>query len=50
MVLMIVMATIIIVGIISIAMAEPRHTPSFSVWNDDVERRLLSEGKVRTRW
>ena len=50
MILMIVMATIVIVGIIAIALAEPRHGVSVSVWSDDVERRLLREGKARGGW
>jgi hypothetical protein len=50
MIFMIVMATIVIVGIAAIAMAEPKRTPEFSVWSDDLERRLLREGKTHSGW
>jgi hypothetical protein len=50
MVFMIVMATIVIVGIAAIALAEPHRTPTFNVWNDETERRLLHEGKSRSGW
>ncbi len=50
MVFMIVMATVVIIGLAAIAMAEPKRSPDFSVWSDDVERRLLREGKARGGW
>jgi hypothetical protein len=50
MLLLLVMAAIIAVGLTAIALAEPRRQAEIVVWNDDVERRLLSEGKVRSGW
>jgi hypothetical protein len=50
MLLLLVMATIIAVGLIAIAVAEPRGSTEIVVWNDEAERRLLNEGKVRARW
>ena len=41
--LIFVMATIIVVGLIAIALAEPRRTSEITVWNDAAERRLLAE-------
>jgi hypothetical protein len=50
MLLLLVMATIVAVGLIAIALAEPSPT-EIVVWNDETERRLLlNEGKVRTGW
>ena len=50
MLLMLVMATIVAVGLIAIALAEPRRGTEIVVWNDEAERRLLGEGKVRAGW
>ena len=50
MILTIVMATIVIVGLVAIALAQPRTTPQFVVWNDEAERRLLHERKIDTGW
>ena len=50
MILTIVMATIIIVGLVAIALAEPHPRTHFVVWNDETERRLSREGKVQTGW
>ena len=50
MLLMLVLATIVAVGLTAIALAEPRRGTEIVVWNDDAERRLLSEGKVRAGW
>ena len=46
MLLLLVMATIVAVGLTAIALAEPRRA-DVVVWNDETERRLLSEGKAR---
>ena len=50
MLLLLVMATIVAVGLIAIALAEPRRGTGISVWNDETERRLLDAGKVRAGW
>jgi len=50
MILLIVMATVIIVGLTAIALAEPRRTHEIVVWNDETERRLLRERKIDTGW
>jgi hypothetical protein len=49
-ILTIVMATIVIVGLVAIALAEPRPGPHVVVWNDEAERRLLRERKINTGW
>ena len=50
MLLLLVMGTIVIIGLIAIALAEPRSRTEFIAWTDDAERRLLVEGKARTGW
>ena len=50
MLLLLVMATIVTVGLIAIALAEPRPRTEIVVWNDDVERRMLVEGKAPAGW
>lgn len=50
MLLLLVLATIIAVGLTAIGLAEPRRREEIVVWNDEAERRLLSEGKVRAGW
>lgn len=49
MILIIVMATIVLVGLTAIALAHPR-SPEIVVWNDEAERRLLREQPVRAGW
>ena len=48
MLLIIVMATVVAVGLVAIALAEP-HRPEVVVWNDEAERRLLRE-KFAAGW
>ena len=48
--LLIVLATIVIVGIAAIALAEPRRPYDIVAWNDQAERRLLNERGIRTGW
>jgi hypothetical protein len=43
------MATIVIVGLIAIVLAQP-GPPQFVVWNDETERRLLHERKIDVGW
>jgi hypothetical protein len=50
MLLLLVMATIVAVGLAAIGLAEPRGSAEIVVWNDEAERRLLDEGKIRTGW
>jgi hypothetical protein len=47
--LIIVMATVVVVGLIAIARAEPRPRYEIVVWNDESERRLLRE-KFAAGW
>jgi hypothetical protein len=49
-ILTIVMATLVIVGLVAIALAQPRPSPHFVVWNDEAERRLLRERKIDAGW
>jgi hypothetical protein len=49
-ILTIVMATIVIVGLVAIALAEPHPRTHFVVWNDETERRRLRERKIDTGW
>jgi hypothetical protein len=50
MILTLVLATITVVGVAGIALAEPRR-PYPVAWSDDLERRLLRDGgKTRTGW
>jgi len=48
MLLIIVMSTIVLVGLIAIALAHPRS--EIVVWNDEAERRLLREHPVSAGW
>ena len=51
MLLIIVMATVVAVGLVSIALAEPRRgRREVVVWNDDAERRLLYDRKLHAGW
>jgi hypothetical protein len=50
MLLIIVMATVVVIGLAAIALAEPRQPREVVVWNDDVERRLLYDRKLHTGW
>jgi hypothetical protein len=50
MLLLLVLATIVAVGLTAIGLAEPGRTSEIVVWNDEAERRLLSEGTARTGW
>jgi len=50
MLLIIVMATVVIIGLAAIALAEPRQHREVVVWNDDVERRLLHDRKLHAGW
>ena len=51
MLLIIVMATIVVIGLAAIALAEPRRPrQEVVVWNDDAERRLLYERKLHAGW
>ena len=51
MLLIIVMATVIVVGLAAIALAEPRRQrQEVAVWNDDTERRLLYDRKLHAGW
>ena len=49
-ILLIVLATVVIVGIAAIALAEPRPSYEIVAWNDEAERRLLRERKIDTGW
>jgi threonine dehydrogenase-like Zn-dependent dehydrogenase len=50
MLLIIVMATVIVIGLAAIALAEPRRPHEVVVWNDDAERRLLYDRKLHAGW
>ncbi len=50
MLLIIVMATVIVIGLTAIAFAEPRKHYEVVVWNDDAERRLLYDRKLHAGW
>ncbi|GEM_PF-1894405 len=50
-ILLIVLATVVIVGLAAIALAEPRRARfEIVAWNDEAERRLLRERKIDTGW
>ena len=49
MLLIIVMVTIVVIGLVAIALAEPRPHYETVVWNDESERRLLRE-RFATGW
>jgi hypothetical protein len=49
MLLIIVMATVVVIGLVAIALAEPRPRHETVVWNDESERRLLRE-KFAAGW
>ncbi len=48
--LLIALATIVIVGVVAIALAEPHATYENIAWNDEAERRLLRERKIASGW
>ena len=50
MLLIIVMATVVVIGLAAIALAEPRPRHQVVVWNDDAERRLLHDRKLHAGW
>ncbi len=50
MLLIIVMAAVVVIGLIAIALAEPRRRFEVVVWNDDAERRLLRDRKFSAGW
>jgi hypothetical protein len=50
MLLLLVMGTIVTVGLIAIALAEPRQRTEIIAWNDAAERRMLVEGKAHAGW
>ncbi|HEV3086273.1 MAG TPA: hypothetical protein VGX96_03525 [Candidatus Elarobacter sp.] len=50
MILFLVLATVVAVGLASIALAEPRRAPYTGVWNDEAERRMLREGRAGSAW
>ena len=49
MVLFIVMTSVIVFGLIAIALAHPPQGETI-VWNDETERRLLRERKITVGW
>jgi hypothetical protein len=48
--LIIVMTTVIVVGLIAIALAEPRPRFEIVAWSDDFERRMLRERAFDDGW
>ena len=50
MLLLIVMATVIVIGLAAIALAEPRKPYEVVVWSDDRERRLRYDRKLHAGW
>ena len=48
--LIIVMTTVIVVGLIAIALAEPRRRFEIVAWSDDLERRMLRERAFDDGW
>lgn len=48
--LIIVMTTIVIVGLVAIALAQPAQPREIPVWNDETERRLLRERRINGGW
>ena len=50
MVLLILTLSIILIGLVAIALSQPPN-PDIPVWNDETERRLLNERKITIgRW
>ncbi len=49
MLLIIVMATVVVIGLAAIASAEP-HRPEIVAWNDETERRMLRDRKFSAGW
>lgn len=49
-ILIIVMATVVVVGLTAIALAEPRRPYQVVAWNDEAERRMLRERRAATGW
>jgi hypothetical protein len=50
MLLIIVMATVVVIGLAAIALAEPHRRPEIVVWNDEAERRMLHDRKFSPGW
>ena len=49
--LLIIVMTTVVVGLVAIALAEPRHAPhQIIAWNDEAERRLLRDRKFSAGW
>ena len=48
--LIIVMTTIIIVGLLAIALAQPEKPREILVWNDETERQLLRQRRIDGGW
>ncbi len=44
--LIILLTSIVIVGLVAIALAQPAQPREILIWNDETERRLLRERKV----
>ncbi len=49
-ILIIVMATVIVVGLTAIAFAEPRRAYEIVAWNDEAERRMVRERGTTAGW
>jgi hypothetical protein len=50
MLLIIVMTTVVVIGLVAIALGEPRSRREIVVWNDDAERRMLHDRKLHAGW
>jgi hypothetical protein len=48
--LLIIVMTTVVVGLIAIALAEPRRRLEIVAWNDEAERRLLRDRKFSAGW
>ena len=48
--LIIVMTTVVVVGLIAIALAEPRRRYEIVAWSDDAERRLQLDRRFDNGW
>ncbi|HEX3468801.1 MAG TPA: hypothetical protein VHT05_12055 [Candidatus Elarobacter sp.] len=48
--LIIVMATVVIVGLAAIALAHPVPSREILVWNDEAERQLLRRREIDSGW
>ncbi|HEX3551522.1 MAG TPA: hypothetical protein VHT53_14145 [Candidatus Elarobacter sp.] len=47
--LFIILAGIVLGGLAAIALSQPR-SPEIIIWNDDAERRMLRDARVRAGW